>query len=58
MLMYRFEEMTTRPFGAKGEALAQLAASPVLKELHGHPKVRRRPRRRIDRTSHVALRES
>lgn len=42
MVMYRFEEMTTRPFGAKGEALAQLAASPVLKELHGHPKVRRR----------------
>lgn len=32
--------MTSRPFGAKGEALAQLAASPVLKELHGHPKVR------------------
>jgi hypothetical protein len=30
--------MSSKPFGARGEALAQLAMSPVLKELRGHPK--------------------
>jgi len=35
---FRFEEMATRPYSNKLEALSQLAASAVMKELHGHPK--------------------
>ena len=34
----RFEEMATKPYSNKLEALSQLAASAVMKELHGHPK--------------------
>ncbi|KAM3575264.1 hypothetical protein VYU27_002850 [Nannochloropsis oceanica] len=35
---FKLEEMMSRPYATKEEAYAELAASPVIRELRGHPK--------------------
>jgi hypothetical protein len=36
---HRLEELMNRPYATREESYAELAASPVLQQLRGHPKV-------------------